>query len=137
MGRGTHRGFITYEELNKSLGKRNLSDENLSQAFIHILDENVTLVEKKSQYQSNKKKDNTKDNVLSAIEFIENPIIKNLLMQQINVSDKKKKKLELTMKNLTDVIELNENMESNLEELFSEIDKIGISEFLSKWKKNN
>ena len=37
MGRGTHRGFITYEELSKSLGKRNLSDENLSQAFIHIL----------------------------------------------------------------------------------------------------
>ena len=29
MGRGTHRGFITYEELNKSLGKRNLSDENI------------------------------------------------------------------------------------------------------------
>ena len=41
MGRGTHRGFITYEELNKSLGKRNLSDENLAQAFIHILDEKV------------------------------------------------------------------------------------------------
>ncbi len=39
MGRGTHRGFITYEELSKSLGKRNLSDENLAQAFIHILDE--------------------------------------------------------------------------------------------------
>ena len=39
MGRGTHRGFITYEELNKSLGKRNLSDENLAQAFIHILDD--------------------------------------------------------------------------------------------------
>ena len=46
MGRGTHRGFITYEELNKSLGKRNLSDENLAQAFIHILNENITLVEK-------------------------------------------------------------------------------------------
>ena len=39
MGRGTHRGFITHEELSKSLGKRNLSDENLSQAFIHILDD--------------------------------------------------------------------------------------------------
>ena len=85
----------------------------------------------------NKQKENTQDNVLSAIDFIENPIIKNLLMQQINVSDKKKKKLDLTMKNLTDVIELNENMDSNFEELFSEIDKIGISEFLSKWKKNN
>ena len=50
MGRGTHRGFITYEELNKSLGKRNLSNENLSQAFIHILDENISLVEKKSDF---------------------------------------------------------------------------------------
>ena len=46
MGRGTHRGFITYEELSKSLGKRNLSDENLSQAFIHILNDNIALVEK-------------------------------------------------------------------------------------------
>ena len=46
MGRGTHRGFITHEELSKSLGKRNLSDENLSQAFIHILDERIILVEK-------------------------------------------------------------------------------------------
>ena len=57
MGRGVHRGFITYEELSKSLGKRNLSDQNLSQAFIHILDEKITLVEKKSQFQSNKKKE--------------------------------------------------------------------------------
>ena len=36
MGRGVHRGFITYEELSKSLGKRNLSDENLAQA-LHTL----------------------------------------------------------------------------------------------------
>ena len=36
MGRGIHRGFITYEELFKSLGKRNLS-EKIYQAFIHIL----------------------------------------------------------------------------------------------------
>jgi len=52
MGRGTHRGFITFDELNKSLGKRNLSDENLEQAFMHILDENVALVEKKSDFFS-------------------------------------------------------------------------------------
>ena len=56
MGRGTHRGFITYEELSKSLGKRNLSDENLSQAFIHILNEGVTLVEKKSDFKVLRKK---------------------------------------------------------------------------------
>jgi len=57
MGRGIHRGFITYEELFKSLGKRNLSDENLSQAFIHILDEKIFLVEKKSDFKALKKKD--------------------------------------------------------------------------------
>ena len=56
MGRGTHRGFITHEELSKSLGKRNLSDENLSQAFIHILDEGVALVEKKSDFKVLRKK---------------------------------------------------------------------------------
>ena len=57
MGRGTHRGFITYEELSKSLGKRNLSGGNLDQAFIHILDEKITLVEKKSDYKILRKKE--------------------------------------------------------------------------------
>ena len=59
MGRGTHRGFITYEELSKSLGKRNLSNENLDQAFINILDERITLVEKKSDYKVLRKKENS------------------------------------------------------------------------------
>ena len=57
MGRGIHRGFITYEELSKSLGKRNLSQENLSQAFIHILDDKIVLVEKKSDFKVLRKKD--------------------------------------------------------------------------------
>ena len=57
MGRGVHRGFITHEELFKSLGKRNLSQQNLSQAFIHILDEKIFLVEQKSDYKALKKKD--------------------------------------------------------------------------------
>ena len=51
MGRGTHRGVITFDELNKSLGKRNLSDENLEQAFINILDANAALAEKKSNFK--------------------------------------------------------------------------------------
>ena len=57
MGRGTHRGFITYEELNKSLGKRNLNNENLEQAFLHIFDNKVVLVEKKSDFKVLRKKD--------------------------------------------------------------------------------
>ena len=74
MGRGTHRGFITYEELNKSLGKRNLSDENLAQAFIHILDEGVTLVEKKSDFKVLKKKDNLNKEDGKTIEKSDDPI---------------------------------------------------------------
>ncbi len=57
MGRGIHRGFITHEELTKSLGKRNLSEENLEKAFIHILEELVILVEKKSDFKSLRKKE--------------------------------------------------------------------------------
>ncbi len=74
MGRGTHRGFITYEELSKSLGKRNLSDENLSQAFIHILDESITLVEKKSDYKVLRKKENSNKEASKTIEKSDDPI---------------------------------------------------------------
>ena len=74
MGRGTHRGFITYEELNKSLGKRNLSDENLAQAFLHILDEKVSLVEKKSDFKVLRKKENSSKEEGKTIEKSDDPI---------------------------------------------------------------
>ena len=74
MGRGTHRGFITYDELNKSLGKRNLSDENLEQAFIHILDEGVALVEKKSDFKVLRKKENPSKEDGKTIEKSDDPI---------------------------------------------------------------
>ena len=74
MGRGVHRGFITYEELNKSLGKRNLSGENLAQALIHILDEKIALVEKKSDFKSLKKRDNQNKEEPKAIEKSDDPI---------------------------------------------------------------
>ncbi len=74
MGRGTHRGFITHEELSKSLGKRNLSDENLAQAFIHILNEKITLVEKKSDFKVLRKKDNSSKEEGKTIEKSDDPI---------------------------------------------------------------
>ena len=74
MGRGIHRGFITHEELNKSLGKRNLSDENLAQAFIHILDEKITLVEKKSDYKVLRKKESSSKEEGKTIEKSDDPI---------------------------------------------------------------
>ena len=74
MGRGTHRGFITHEELSKSLGKRNLSDENLAQSFIHILDEKITLVEKKSDYKVLRKKESSSKEEGKTIEKSDDPI---------------------------------------------------------------
>jgi RNA polymerase primary sigma factor len=39
LDKGKHRGFITYEELGKSLGKRNSTYENIERAFIILVDE--------------------------------------------------------------------------------------------------
>ena len=74
MGRGVHRGFITHDELNKSLGKRNLSVENLAQAFLHILDEKISLVEKKSDFKAIKKRDSTNKDEPKSIEKSDDPI---------------------------------------------------------------
>jgi len=57
LDKGIHRGFITYEELTKSLGKRSYSQENIEKAFLYIFDNKICLVEKKADYHSNKKKD--------------------------------------------------------------------------------
>ena len=54
LDKGVHRGFITYEELGKSLGKRHSSEDNIEQAFLHIFDNKVCLVEKKSDYRLSK-----------------------------------------------------------------------------------
>ena len=59
LDKGKHRGFVTYEELSKSLGKRNSTYDNIDNAFIILADEKITLVKKKSDYQSNKKKEAT------------------------------------------------------------------------------
>ena len=50
MARGLHRGFITHEELGKALGKRNATNENVEKAFVHIFDNKVSLVQKKSDF---------------------------------------------------------------------------------------
>ena len=46
LDKGKSRGFITYEELGKSLGKRGGTQENIEKAFLVIVDSKVTLVEK-------------------------------------------------------------------------------------------
>ena len=57
LDKGIHRGFITYEELSKSLGKRHYGQGNIEKAFLYIFDNKVCLVEKKSDYRLSKKKE--------------------------------------------------------------------------------
>ena len=74
LDKGKHRGFITYEELGKSLGKRNSSHENIEKALIVLVDEKITFVEKKSQFQSNKKKEATVSNDEKSSDKSDDPI---------------------------------------------------------------
>ncbi len=74
LDKGKHRGFITYEELGKSLGKRNSTNENIEKALIILVEEKVTFVEKKSQYQSNKKKESQSSNEEKTSDKSDDPI---------------------------------------------------------------
>ena len=74
LDKGKNRGFITHEELGKSLGKRNSTNENIERAFIILVDEKITLVEKKSQYQSNKKKDSSSQTEEKSSDKSDDPI---------------------------------------------------------------
>jgi len=74
LEKGKNRGFITYEELGKSLGKRGGSFENTEKAFLIIADNKITLVEKKSEYQSNKKKDSSSNTEEKTSEKSDDPI---------------------------------------------------------------
>jgi len=74
LDKGKVRGFITYEELGKSLGKRGSSVENVEKAFLIIAEQSVTLVEKKSQYQSNKKRETSSTNEEKKTDKSDDPI---------------------------------------------------------------
>ena len=63
LDKGLHRGFVTYEELGKSLGKRNSSNENLEKALIIFFDKKVTLVSKKSEFQSLRKRESNQNEI--------------------------------------------------------------------------
>ncbi len=74
LDKGQHRGFITYEELGKSLGKRNSSPENVEKATVILFDKKISLVLKKSDFQKPKKKDNGSEQAEKSSEKSDDPI---------------------------------------------------------------
>ena len=63
LDKGIHRGFVTYEELGKSFGKRHYNQDNIETAFLHIFDNKVCLVEKKSDFRLIKKRDSASSDI--------------------------------------------------------------------------
>ena len=59
VDKGQTRGFITYEELQKSLGKRNSNIESIEKSLIHIFDQAITLVANKSDFKVKKQEAET------------------------------------------------------------------------------
>jgi len=74
LAKGLHRGFVTYDELGKSLGKRGKSTENLEKAIIIIFDNKISLVAKKSDYQPLKKKESTQGDNEKSSDKSDDPI---------------------------------------------------------------
>ena len=74
LDKGIHRGFITYEELGNSLGKRHFSQINIEEAFLHIFDNKISLVEKKSDYNLSKKRDSSSSDSQKTKELLDQAI---------------------------------------------------------------
>jgi RNA polymerase primary sigma factor len=74
LSKGLHRGFITYEELGKSLGKRGSSTENLEKAIFIVFDNKVSLVKKKSDYQPKKKRESEQNETEKKPDKSDDPI---------------------------------------------------------------
>ncbi len=74
LDKGLQRGFITYEELGKSLGKRNSTHENVEKAVFVIFEKKVSLVQKKGDFQKPKKKDTSNDQADKTSEKSDDPI---------------------------------------------------------------
>ena len=74
LAKGLHRGFITYEELGKSLGKRTASVENVEKATLIIFQNKISLVKKKSDFQKPKRKEGNQDQAYKVSEKSDDPI---------------------------------------------------------------
>jgi len=71
--KGLSRGFITYEELQKSLDKRNSNIERLDRGLRHNFDQAKTLVEKKTDFKV-KKQDTENSKQVKSVDRSDDPI---------------------------------------------------------------
>lgn len=84
--------------------------------------------------QLSKERKSGQENELSALKFWENPKVKNATFKSIEDKSDTRKKLKSAKKNIEDAITKLDSMDINLEELYTEIEKVGLSAFLDKYR---
>jgi len=108
LDKGIHRGFITYEELGKSMGKRHLTQENLEKAILYIFDNKVSLVEKKSDFRLHKKREtesseSDKDNELDKSVMINALLQSPMTAKKVFEWKEKLEKNEILVREIIDI----------------------------------
>lgn len=99
---------------------------------------NLAQTQRYLMVQLNKERKSTStDNELSALKFWENPKVKNSMFKAIEDRADTRKQLGLAKKNIDNAVEKIDTMGTNLEKIFAEIDKIGLSAFLNKKKETD
>ena len=87
--------------------------------------------------QLSKERKSGTENELSALKFWESPKVKNATFKAIGDRSDTRKQLGLAKKNIDNAIEKIDTMGTNLDKIFTEIEKIGLSAFLDKKKETD
>ncbi len=87
--------------------------------------------------QLSKERKSGTENELSALKFWESPKVKNPMYKAIEYRSDTRKQLGLAKKNIDNAIEKIDTMGTNLDKIFTEIEKIGLSAFLDKKKETD
>ena len=77
------------------------------------------------------------ENELSALKFWESPKVKNAMFKAIEDRSDTRKQLDLAKNNIDNAVEKIDIMGTNLDKIFTEIEKIGLSAFLDKKKETD
>ena len=101
-----------------------------------ILD-NLAQTQRHLMVQLNKERKSSSENELSALKFWEHPKVKNAMLKGIDDQSETRKQIRQAKKNLDKAEASIGELGTNLDKIFIEIDKIGLSVFLNKKKETD
>ena len=98
---------------------------------------NLAQTQRHLMIQLSKERKSGTENELSALKFWESPKVKNAMFKAIEDRSDTRKQLGLAKNNIDNAVEKIDIMGTNLDKIFTEIEKIGLSAFLDKKKETD